>query len=334
MQRTGVKIVGYVIDKYEICDNGTMKRLDPLIVENALATSAIDVRVKYDTRYSYSIRTIALMTLPAIDSESGEIATIKILVSSRPSGKVDVNVVDETAPPPASDINFTWNYETKRLMIHWTFPPNSQRDVKKFQVFRRSSINHPFELLKEYDFDDSIVRARQRETADTRLVEYLNPESPCTFYVDDDFDKDAKFIYTVCCVDAHGLSSNYGAQYELGFDSVKNKLTKRLVSHSGAPKPYPNLYLEGSGFVDSAHVHGVHSKRMKLYFSPQYYRIEDDHGRTISPFVTKQMNGKYKIQFINVDNQRMDTVTVTINDQTTPPASSLQFPTLLNGKRM
>jgi hypothetical protein len=94
------------------------------------------------------------------------------------------------------------------------------------------------------------------------------------------------------------------------------------------------MYLEGSGFVDSARVHGIHSKSMKLYFSPQYYHIEDNHGRTISPISTQQTNGAYKFQFINVDNQKMDTLTVTINDQTTPPSSNLQFPMLLNHKRV
>lgn len=323
-QHRGAEIVGYIIDKYEVSQDGTLKKLQPLIVEHPNRYEAIDVRVKYNQQYMYTIRTIALFNLPAIDVDTNDVATIQILVSSKPSNKIYAKIFDNVAPPVPSDINFTWNYETNKLLIHWTFPPNSQRDIKKFQVFRRKSIDYPFELLKEYDFDDSAVRIDDHEHADARLVEHLI--SPTTFYTDDDFTKSTEFIYTVCAIDAHGLTSNYGAQYLLGFDIFKNQLTKRLISHSGAPKPYPNLYLEGEGFVNVARVSGAHSKRMRLFFAPQCYMLEDDQGRIQRVLSTNQTRGSYKFQFINTDNQKMDTLTVKIDDRIQPVQPKVAFP--------
>lgn len=323
-QRTPAEIVGYVIDKYEILPGGVYKQLPPIIIENSEGSLAIDSSVKYGQQYCYDIRTIALFNLPAIDADTGDVATIEVLISSKPSTKQYVKIVDNTAPPVPTDINFTWDYERDKLLIHWTFPPNKQRDIKRFQVFRRKNIDNPFELLKEYDFDDSAVRSPQRERPDNRVVERVT--SPVTFYIDDDFVKSSKYIYTVCCIDAHGLTSCYGAQYELSFDIFKNQLEKRLISHSGAPKPYPNLYLPGSGFVDVVRVGGPSSKKMSVYFTPQYYQLEDDKNRSHRILATNQTNGYYKLNFINVDNQKSDSLTIRIDDRVRVAQSKISFP--------
>jgi hypothetical protein len=269
--------------------------------------------------------------LPAVDYDESYVGTVQVLVSSKPSFKQYIKIQDETAPPPPADINFTWNYEIDKLLVHWTFPPNSQRDIKKFQVFRRQNVSAPFELLKEYDFDDSSVAAVSKEFPDRRAIERLR--SPVTFYIDDEFTKDSKYIYTVCSIDAHGYTSNYGAQFELSFDRFKNQLSKRLVSHSGAPKPYPNLYLEGEGFVNAATVGGPHSKRMTLYFVPQFYLLEDEHQRAHRVLATNQSGGLYKFHFMNVDNQKSEVITVKIDDKLRAGQKKISFPSFRFNKR-
>ena len=332
--RGTAKIVGYIIDKYELNSDGSSVALDPIIIENPNVGFTVDPRVKYGKSYDYAVRTIAMFTMPGIDFDSGEIASMKVLVSSKPSNVVRVDAIENVAPPPPSDIGFTWDYENDKLMVHWAFPPNSQRDIKKFQLFRRKSIDHPFELLKVYDFDDSTVRTTDGEQPPDSLVEHLT--SPVTWYVDDDFVvprslgptgfAGSKFIYTVCCVDAHGMTSNYGAQFEVWFDQFKNKLMKRLISHVGAPKPYPNMYLEADAFVDTIKVDGPTSKRLKLYFNPEYYAIENVDGSYQKIISTKQDGGSYKLHFINLDSQKSQTVTLTVDDQTGTIKSKLAYP--------
>lgn len=350
---TGGEIVGYIIDKSEVTINNGLRACQPIIIENANSVVTADFKVKYNTTYVYSIRTIALFKIPAIDNETGDVAILKVLISSKPSNKVYVNTIETIAPPTPSDLNFTWNYErinpltmendsagkpypgsgvAGSLMIHWTFPPNSQRDIKKFQVFRRQSINHPFELIKMFDFDDSLVRSPDNESPDPNLIEYI--KSPCNFIYDDDFmlhsltnrtldehvndDRIAgssTYIYAVAAVDAHGYTSNYSAQFEVYFDQFKNQLQKRLISHSGAPKPYPNLYLEADSFLDTIQVSGAASKKMRLVFNPEFYYLSDTQNNVTQVLSTNQTGGNYQLQFLNLDNQKSGIVTVSIDDQ-------------------
>ena len=314
-QNQQVKIVGYIIDKSEILKDGTIKNYPPIIAEGVNMSLAVDFQIKYGSIYKYSIRSVAKLTMPAIDVDTGDIASLTVLVSSRPSSAVVIDAIEKVAPPPPSNLNFVWNYELNKLMLVWNFPTNSQQDIKKFQVFRRKTLTQPYELIKMYDFNDSIIRIPDRENPDKSLIEYLS--SPSTTFIDDDFTMDSKFIYSIAAIDAHGLTSNYSEQFEVTFDRFKNRLKKVLVSHSGAPKPYPNLYLEKDMFVDTIRVDGSSSKRMKVYLNPEHYKVIDDEGRIKTEIQTNQIKGSYIIQFINIDNQKSETLNISIDDRTT-----------------
>lgn len=349
------EIVGYIIDRFELDGNGVSKQLDPIIVEKASIGTTADYKVKYNSRYAYCIRTIALFTLPAINDDTNEVALIRTLVSSRPSNMVYVETIETTAPPVPSDLNFTWNYErinpltaeydkdgnayqgtgiAGSLLVHWTFPANSQRDIKRFQVFRRKDTDSPFELIKEYNFDDSLVKFPSKENPDPKNVE--NVTSPVTFYYDDDFQVgnhnfhnqqmskfvgleispfSSAYIYAVASIDAHGYTSPLSAQYLVWFDPFKNKLQKHLVSHSGAPKPYPNLFLNADTFVDTMRVSGAHSKKLRVYFTPECYYVLDEKDRPQKVISTKQDGKSYKLQFINIDNQKSAVVNIALDDK-------------------
>lgn len=317
-QRLQAEIVGYVIEKWEVTPWGD-RQLEPIIIENEKVANAYDFKVKYGTTYKYKIKAIALFNVPAIDIDTNDVAIMQMLVSSKPTNAKILKAEDKNAPPPPTDTNFTWNYETGQLLIHWTFPPNPQRDIKKFQVFRRKKVEHPFELIKEYDFNDSFSEEVQKEKVmhglSTKLLDADNRPMPLTFYVDEDFTKDSNFIYALCSIDAHGITSCYGPQFEVKFDKFKNQLIKKIISHSGAPKAYPNLYLEGTGFLDVANVEGTFTKRMHLYFTPPFYYLRDENENKKPVLSTKQKNGKYKFFFINADNQKAESITIEIDDQ-------------------
>src|SRR5581483_2039327 len=282
-EKYSAELVGFIIDKVEIKADGTSVKCDPIIIESSHVSTSADFKVKFHTRYSYQIRTIAQLTLPAVDDVSGDIATVKVLVSSKPSNKVYVSTTVLDPPPPPPDVDFIWNYETNKLTVVWAFPVWSQRDVKQFQVFRQNTVNQPFQLQKQYNFDDCDVKLPDNENPDPHLIEYLT--SPCQFYTDDDFNwqtqitKEKGFIYTVACIDAHGQTSALGAQYRVWWDPFKNVLQKEHVSHLGAPKPYPNLYLDGDVFTNTIKVQGQQSTTCKLYFNPEYYYLYDDQNR-------------------------------------------------------
>jgi hypothetical protein len=311
-------IVGYIVDKVEHKSDGTVKQHPSIIIENPRVTNTFDVRVKYGSTYSYTVRAVALFNVPAIDDDTDDVAVITTLVSSKPSQRMQVKCTEMRAPPPPSDINFIWNYENDKLTVTWAFPPNPQRDVKKFQIYRRRTIDEPFELLKEYDFNDSALQnaltMHHHESPSQALVEVL--DSPKLFFIDDEFNRGrSKYIYTVCCVDAHGLTSGYGAQFQVWFDVFQNKIMKKLISHQGAPKPYPNLYLEADTFVDTIRVSGPHAKRLKIYFNPECYQIVNDRGRATEVVAMKQHAGMYKLQLLNLDNQLGEMLNISIDDR-------------------
>ena len=103
--------------------------------------------------------------------------------------------------------------------------------------------------------------------------------SPTTFYDDYEFNRDGSFIYAVCCVDAHGLTSTLSPQFEISFNKYRNKLVKRLISTSGAPKAYPNLYLLQDTFVDVVKDSG-HSQ-LTVYFDPEYLDVFNNNGEDL-----------------------------------------------------
>jgi len=321
-----VSLVGYVIDKHEMTDEGFIKT-KTITIESSFINSFIDLEVKYGSTYYYSIRAIAKIEIPGYDEENAEIRDLIYYVSS---GQISNSTLckEVVPPPPPVDTNFVWDYKTKKIKIVWGMPVNSQRDIKQFQIFRRSSIREPFELIRQKCFDYSTKKYLTGELIDGNRVEMTKEEEsfvdyekfPSMSYVDDDFFVDiemlssSKYIYTVATVDAHGMISNYGAQFEVTFDFFKNKIVKKLISSSGAPRQYPNMQLELDTFKDVIKTSGEFSSRMKLYFMPEYFKIKYNNSREQTLVSTNQQNSFYKIQFINLQNQKSDSIKVKIDD--------------------
>lgn len=319
-EKKAAKVIGYVIDKTEIIDNAVVQH-QPIIIESPNVSSAIDFKVKYGAVYSYSIRAIVKLTSPGINAENNDVAALQLLVSSRPSRKSYVHTVESIPPKPPNDLNFHWNYETDKLNVTWSFPTNPQRDIKRFQVFRRKTTSSPFELLKEFNFDDSDVKYDSKEKIPESKV--VNLTSPVTLYVDDDFVKTSKYIYAIAAIDAHGMTSNYSAQFEVWFDQFKNSLEKRLVSHVGAPKPYPNLYLDVDTFVDAIKTRGL--RRLKLFFNPECYDVYDDDNNVSTVVSTVDSQADYRLSILNVDNCQNANLSIDIVDNRSKDADTTVY---------
>jgi hypothetical protein len=97
------------------------------------------------------------------------------------------------------------------------------------------------------------------------------------------------------------------------FDKYKNKLVKELISPSGAPKQYPNTYINAELTLDSVKSSG--SSKIKIYFDPEYLVVTDNR-RSDSNFLKTSASGFYQIQLINVDRQKQSEIIVSINDPT------------------
>jgi hypothetical protein len=317
--KSSSSVIGYVLDKDEVLPDGTLIPKDPILVDGSLTTAGIDPAVKYGATYSYAVRTLALSRFVSVEEETGDLYLISALITSRPSKSVIIECIEHAPPPPPRDLNFIWDYRNKNLLMMWALPIVYARDVKRFQIFRRKKISEPFQLIKEYDFDDSLLRVVRCETIRRSLITKM--ESPNTTYVDGEFTKESKYIYAICSVDAHDISSNYSEQFELSFDTMKNALVKKHVAYSNAPKPYPNYHLRdeyaesvsSSSLVIDAIKDSNHS-RMKIFFDPEYLKVTDRKGNDLELIADGNDGSMYKMQIINIDRQISQIVDIKIDD--------------------
>jgi len=316
---SSARVAGYIIDKTEMLSDGTSIEKNPIIIEGQ-SGFAVDGKVIYGRSYMYSIRTIVQLNLQMPRSEADEIVLAKFLISSRRSNSVIVNAIERVPPPPPSDFNISYSHDAQSARLMWSFPVNPQRDIKRFQIFRRKSIDEPFEIIQEIDFDDSEIKSDSNEIISEELIRRLS--SPVTFYYDSDFDKYSDFIYTLTSIDAHGMTSNFGPQMRVRFDRFKNKMDKNIISISGAPKSYPNLYLLNDTFVDTIKTSGY--SKINVVFDPEYLDLVDKDGRELDLISTDGKSGKFVMQIINTDLQLSKLVDIKVEDmrktdQSLPP---------------
>lgn len=304
-----IQHVGYIIDRFEIASGDRIGKVRNFYISNAKINSFIDANIKYGVQYVYAIRTVASFFVTTVN-DNNELQKSRFLIASRPSTFSSVLTEEYVPPPPPADLNFRWDYQRAALQIDWAFPSNPQRDIKGWQIFRRKSTSEPFALIAQLDFDDSVIRTPSAENVGRSLIKRY--ESATTFYIEPEFDKDSKYIYAVCSVDAHAMTSNYSSQYHVSFDRVQNRLIKRYVSPADAPKQYPNTYLRAELSLDS--VKSSNNERMRVYFDPEYLHVIDRRGRDFHLLKTNKRGGTYRFMMLNTDRQKQANVDIALDD--------------------
>tara|TARA_A100001201_G_scaffold121135_2_gene104728 strand:- start:5895 stop:6719 length:825 start_codon:yes stop_codon:yes gene_type:complete len=240
-----------------------------------------------------------------------------------------VNTVEKVPPPPVQVMRATFDFESLLPRLTWEFPLNKQRDIKRFQIFKRFSINQPFVLLKEYDFDNSEVRTAVNEIAPNSNV--IRMRRAQLSFIDTTHKEGEKPIYCIACVDAHGLSSNLGIQVQVSRDRYTNKVTRTVMSKPGAPKPYPNLFINLDAFQDV--IKASNYERAKVFLDPEYYRVTKKikHGggyveeKDLNFLAIDRNNFRYSLHMINTDNQKDALVKIKLTNKTSLAAVDEDF---------
>lgn len=305
-----VESLGYLLEKREIRSDGTQEQHPPVIIENPFVSTTYDGQVRYNSVYYYRIRGICLVEVRAVDEVTKQNLLVSFLVGSKFSPEKKVVTVENVPPPPPADFNVAWDYGERALRCTWNLPSNPQQDIKYIQLFRRKSIADPYQLIKMWDFNNTQTRVTLSEYPLPELVERV-PEF-VGIYLDREFGKDSNYIYAVAAIDAHGLCSNYSLQLQVGFDRFENRLIKKLVSVSGAPKQYPNAYLNADTFVDTIKDSG--HTNIRVVFNPDYLNLVNGTGADLKLLKTSRVNGNYRLQLINVDLQAQQNIDITLQD--------------------
>lgn len=308
--KPSVQSLGYVIEKRETRSDGSQEQHPPIFIENSFVSTTYDPQVRYNSVYYYKIRGVYLVEVRAVDDSTKQNLLVSFLVGSKFSPERKTTTVEFVPPPPPADFNVAWDYGERALRCTWNLPNNPQQDIKYIQLFRRKSIADPFQLIRMWDFNDTQTRIQLSEYPFPELVE--RTESFVGIYLDRDFGKDSNYIYAVAAVDAHGLCSNYSMQLQASFDRFENKLIKKLVSVSGAPKQYPNAYLNADTFVDTIKDSGHTS--IRVVFNPDFIKVLDGNGADLKLLKTDRSGSKYRLQLINIDLQSQQNVDITLQD--------------------
>jgi hypothetical protein len=329
-------IVGYIIQKFEVAQNGSLITHEPIIVENKESKFTYDPDVLYGKTYFYKIRTVIVLETLACRKTQDQLAKqymlSRFLIASE-GVSATVNCVEDIPPPTPVNLNFRYDYNYRKPEISWQFPLNIQRDIVKFQIFKRqskvqggksiSAISQPFTLVAEYDFDQSIIKSAPLENVPTKNV--IKMEAPRVAYIDGEFQEGEEPIYALAAIDAHGMTSPYSAQFQIKYDKMRNKITKKLISKSGAPKPYPNIYVNKDTFQDLMKTSA--KDRMTIVFDPEYYQVVktlESAGKGAKQDGPSEIDLKliaidksaptYKIQIINTDLQQSEVIDISVTD--------------------
>ena len=292
------QLVGYVAQKFSQQTDGTLKIYDDLVFDTN-KNFLIDAGVRYGGIYSYQIRAVynvrLYVTAQDVKGRGAGIAQVDMLFATAGSN-IDVDCIETVPPQPPEDLYFKLENDAS-LFIGWRFPLNKQRDIKKFQVFRRTSLNSPFEIIAELDFDDSFEPFVSTEGIPE--IYKFKKRYPTTYFVDKAFNINSKFIYSIASIDAHGLSSNYSSQFEVTVNVFTETLNVKPVSRSGAPKPYPNIMLLSDFFPDLIK-DSSHSK-MTVYFDPSYTDLTDNNNNSVNLITYNTNTPSYKIHILETN---------------------------------
>ena len=327
--------IGYVVQRMEILPDETAVYLEPLFVDNPKSLYVLDKNVRYGGTYVYKIRTVCKVKSLIRDTDSkdsvyDQLSIAEFLLASE-GISTSVTCIESIPPPPPCRVRARLEPRLKKPVLNWQFPLNPQRDIKRFQIFKRLSTSEPFTLICEYDFDDSEIRTEPVEKANSSVLYRL--KSPKLDFIDNDYEKEEKAIYAIATVDAHGFSSSLSAQIEVRYNYFKNKIETKVISGEGAPKPYPNLLLENDAFSDAIKVSGY--DRMTVFFDPEYYRVVKtrlkrkksalrgggfvSRERDLNFLVVNPDKATYKIQILNIDIQKDQLVDIKIADKSGSP---------------
>lgn len=336
---TVFQTTGYVIERYRLLPDGQFTDKRTYYIENPDTVEYFDTLVAYNQTYYYSIKAVAAVQTLSYSSDERVNVISTFLVASKKI-RTKVLCTDTRPSSPPTDFFIRWDYGLKKPVLTWNFPNDTRRHIKYFQVYRRQNrmINNvdvrpaqlPFELVRMYDFNDlqgadgtffAIFNGGFRfqnghDNIDISIV--MNPTNTAktmvftpTSFIDEEFNKESYYIYTVVAVDAHGIASNYSNQIGLKWNKLRNTVDRFDISAPNAPIPYPNLYINKDAFVDTIKNEGY--SQMTVVFNPEYYDLYKQSGEDLKLFKFGPDNF-YRIQLINTDLQEDQFIDVTVMD--------------------
>ena len=299
-------VVGVLIDKYHLVNNNKKylcsKFFKVIPQKNATlnASQVKDTAVKYGRTYIYEVRPVLMQSFV---QEAKQPTRNNYLILGRRTSSFAIKCVERESPLPPSHLELEYDFNNKGILLKWGLPRNKQRDIVNFQIFRRESPNKPFKLLKEYRklninvVDNSLTGLETPDQTALEKVDFMKFR-----YLDKNIENNKIYIYAVCCVDAHGLSSALSTQPAGRFNGLTSNLEVDTISLAGALKQYPNqLFPRKTKFYDFendviSNTPIIKNKsKMNVFFTPDYKTIKRENKSI------KIINSNVEQNFANIN---------------------------------
>lgn len=304
-----IRHIGYRLNVRFIDFEGKVFNLDPTIFRNPNLEEFFVTNPPYGGQASIFMEPLYAIKIPVIkETQGGRVRTSGVAFIAGTGKNIVINIKDTIPPPPPQDLVF--NVASDGLEINWSLPFNTQRDITKFRIYKRQSKNDPFTMIHQISFD-----AEEETIVPSFLNEVLPAGNVKTFYIDNDFNENSKFIYAVSAVDVHGLQSDYSEQIEVSINPVFNRLETKLFSRPGAFLSYPNSKMEKEIFTDVVKSSGY--AKMNVYFNPDFLRVykRDNQGVESDLLnINPNQQKKFKINLINIDLQQNQNIDIIISE--------------------
>ena len=329
MPNPTLRFIGYIIDKFYVDNDLNRVNYDSIAVPGNTRLSYRDKEIIYGVTYYYTVAQLAELLVPIVDPDSGSKKVARILIKGKPSNATLVKTVEKIPPQPPRDFFAYYNAKRKALHLSWSTAADSQKDVTKYLIFKRMTIDEPFKLIGLIDFTPKNYQIPElpKYKLDSS-VEVTNEIMETTNFFDKEFTFNTTPIYAIVSGDAHELYSNYSVQLQVKFDLFRNVLNISKISDANAPLPYPNFYAKKSVFEKA--IFTQKAKSIRLVFNPDILELEyiDEETSTQPKSVSvlaKELGETYKMSIINTDLGASQIIDIDIEDTIpmTVPASSL-----------
>lgn len=303
--------VGYIVERIEELSNGKREKKIIAALKNS-ANSFTDYKIKYGSRYSYLVSSVYLFIISSISLTTNDCGRSGVLISSLPSNIATVTTEETVPPQPPGDIRFHYDHSQGELTIRWEFPVDKTNDITRFQLFRRKKLTDPFTLIKEFDFDKSLIVAKRNDAP--LPINIKKSDYPIRRFVDYDFGKNSEYIYALCSVDAHGYVSNYSSQYKVSYNRKINNLEIKSMSQSGAPRPYPNLYVNVSETLTLDSITTSKISSLDFTFDPEYLKVTNEADNDLNFLQYEEDGTKYYVTVIDTTRAQQILIPISIKD--------------------
>ena len=308
-------LLGYAILKYRLEGNEKYYMYTRFVARHEY----IDPYVAYGKSYQYELRPIY-----------GTFWNAKVgnlfIVSSDESTTIDIECTELRIPEPPTSMQFSYQ-RNGQIRASWGRPSSYVQDmgkrwdtddIKGYQIFYRHSLYEPYRLVKYFKFNNTTpenYRIYSHEyTPDSLVVSYetKNPEktdnngapiypAPGSWILE--IRPNTDYYFTMCSIDAHGNSSNYGTQYQVRRDNVTGEVAVKIISPPGAPKQYPNLKIPNKLVQPVMKVSGY--SNMDIYYNPdtKYSKPNSNTGKASVNF-----------QLFELETQTEENIKITITE--------------------